>query len=366
MDELQQLRAFGNDVADPSIDAVRRGRRALIEHIAAQPAIARANPRKRIALFSGVSALAAGALVTTLVFTDVLGLAGWQGGADAAAASALSDAAAAAIENSDPVVGAGQYLKVDTEAVFRTGVQTAEWEHFAYLGTQNSQLYIPADNSDEWVRVSEPRAAIKVFGEGFEEEAQESARAGFEEEEISRAPFGGFDNSKPRDWRLDELPRDPQRLLNYIYRVTAGHGVSADGQAFEFISATLRTGVVPAELRAALYRAAAGIPGVEITDEAATLNGRTGVAFGREESDGFLHEIIIDPDTGLLIGERIVQLVDSKFVPVFAGEVIGWTAITTTVVDEAPTGGSLCGNGGEPLNGLGSGFCTDPDRPQTD
>lgn len=366
MDELQLLRAFGKNVADPSADALSRGRRGLVEHIGLQPAIAKPNSKKRFAFFGGTTALAAGALVATLVFTDVLGLASWQGGADAAAASALSDAAAAAIENSDPVVGPGQYLKVDTEAVFKTGVQTAEWEHFAYLGTQNSQMYIPADNSDEWVRVTEPRAAIKVFGEGFEEEAQESARAGFEEEEISRAPFGGFDNSKPRDWRLDELPRDPQRLLNYIYRVTAGHGVSADGQAFEFISATLRTGVVPAELRAALYRAAAGIPGVEITDEAATLNGRTGVAFGREESDGFLHEIIIAPDTGLLIGERIVQLVDSKFVPVFAGEVIGWTAITTTVVDEAPTGGTLCGNGGEPLKGLGSGRCTDPDGPQTD
>lgn len=366
MDELQQLRSFGNDVADPSIDAVGRGRRALVERIAAQPAIARPNPRKRIALFSGVSALAAGALVTTLVFTDVLGLAGWQGGADAAAASALSDAAAAAIENSDPVVGPGQYLKVDTEAVFMGQVQNADWENFAYLETQNLQMYVPADRSDEWVLVTEPRAAIKVFGEGFEEEAQESALAGFEEEEISRAPYGGFYNSKPRDWRLDELPHDPQRLLNYVYRVTAGHGVSADGQAFDFISTTLRTGVVPAELRAALYRAVAGIPGVEITDEAATLNGRTGVAFGREEKDGFLHEIIIDPDTGLLIGERIVQLVDSKFVPVYAGEVVGWTALTTTVVDDAPAGGSLCGNGGEPLHGLGSGQCTDPDRPQTD
>ncbi|WP_010204348.1 CU044_5270 family protein [Salinibacterium sp. PAMC 21357] len=366
MDELQLLRSFGKNVADPSVDALSRGRRGLVEHIGLQPAIAKPNSKKRFAFFGGTTALAAGALVATLVFTDVLGLAGWRGGADAAAASALSDAAAAAIENSDPVVGPGQYLKIDTEAVFTGGVQTAEWEHFAYLGTQDSQMYIPADDADDWVLVTEPRAAIKVFGEGFEEEAQESARAGFEEEQISRAPYGSFDNSKPRDWRLDDLPRDPQQLLNYIYRVTAGHGVSADGQAFDFISTTLRTGVVPAELRAALYLAAAGIPGVEITDEAATLNGRTGVAFGREEKDGFLHEIIIDPETGLLIGERTVQLFDSKMDLVFAGEVVGWTAVTTTVVDAAPAGGSLCGNGGEPVNGFGSGQCSDPNRPRTD
>jgi len=359
VDELQLLRSVGKNVADPSEDAFSRGRRGLVEHIGSQPAIAKPSAKKRFALFGGTTALAAGALVATLVFTDVLGLAGWRGGADAAAASALSDAAAATIETSDPVVGPGQYLKVDTEAVFTGGGQNADWENFAYLGTQNSQLYIPADYSDEWVLVTEPRTAIKVFGEGHEEEAQETAREGFETEDISRAPYGGFDNSKPRDWRLDALPRDPQQLLNYIYRVTAGHGVSADGQAFDFISTTLRTGVVPAELRAALYRAAAGIPGVEITDEAATLNGRTGIAFGREEKNGSLYEIIIDPDTGLLIGERQVQLADSLLVPVFAGEVIGWTAVTTTVVDAAPAGGGLCGYRGHPVGGPGSGQCDD-------
>jgi len=336
-----------------------------VEHIGLQPAIAKPNSKKRFAFFGGTTALAAGALVATLVFTDVLGLAGWRGGADAAAASALSDAAAAAIETSDPVVGPGQYLKIATEAVYMGQVQNADWENFAYLETQNGQMYIPADYSDDWVWVREPRAAIKVFGVGFEQEAQESASDGWPTEEVLRAPDGRFYNGRPHDWGHDKLPRDPQQLLNYIYRVTAGQGVGADSQAFDFISTTLRTGAVPADLRAALYRAAAGIPGVTITDEAATLNGRTGMAFGIEDENGYLNEIIIDPETGLLIGERTVQLVDSKLVPVLAGEVIGWTAVTTTVVDSAPAGGSLCGNDGEPVNGLGSGQCTEPDKPRT-
>jgi hypothetical protein len=37
-----------------------------------------------------------------------------------------------------------------------------------------------------------------------------------------------------------------------------------------------------------LYKAAAGIPGVTITDKAATLDGRTGIAFGRDESNGVI------------------------------------------------------------------------------
>ena len=356
MDELQQLRAFGEDVAGPSEGALSRGRRGLVEHIGSRPTATKSSSKKCFALLSGTTALAAGALVATLVFTNVLGLAGWRGGADAAAASALSDAAAATIETADPIVGPGQYLKVDTEAVYVIQAQNEDWENIAYLETQNGQVYIPADYNDDWVWVREQSEALRVFGVGFEDEVEDWVANHSSPEEVIRAPEGRFYNGEPKDLGLAELPRDPQQLLNYIYRVTAGQGPGVDYQAFDFISATLRTGAVPAELRAALYRAAAGIPGVEITAKSATLNGRTGIAFGIEDKNGYLHEIVIDPETGLLIGERLVQLFDSKLVPVFAGEVVGWTSVTSSVVDSAPAGGSLCGHG-RPVGGVGSGKC---------
>jgi RNA polymerase sigma-70 factor (ECF subfamily) len=52
-----------------------------------------------------------------------------------------------------------------------------------------------------------------------------------------------------------------------------------------FIGDLLRTGLVPADLRASLYKAAALIPGVTITDTQATLDGRTGIATGRVEEE---------------------------------------------------------------------------------
>jgi hypothetical protein len=110
-------------------------------------------------------------------------------------------------------------------------------------------------------------------------------------------------------------------------------------------------------MRAALYKAAAGIPGVTITDRAATLDGHTGVAFGRDEGNGVRQEIIIDPSTGLLIGERQVLLKDGVLPGVRAGESMGWTAVTTTVVNSAPGGGSICGTGSRPAGGAGSGMC---------
>ena len=102
-----------------------------------------------------------------------------------------------------------------------------------------------------------------------------------------------------------------------------------------YIADLLRTGLIPADLRAALYKAAALIPGVTVTDNQATLRGQTGVAIGRVEDVSHMRQdIIIDPLTGQLIGERSVLTEGTGDIP--AGTVAGWTTIRTRVVDSAP------------------------------
>ena len=60
-------------------------------------------------------------------------------------------------------------------------------------------------------------------------------------------------------------------------------------------------------LRAALYKAAALIPGVSVTDDQAALDGQSRVAIGRVEGAlNVRQDITIDPTTGQLIGEREV------------------------------------------------------------
>ena len=49
------------------------------------------------------------------------------------------------------------------------------------------------------------------------------------------------------------LPRDPRALLDIIYERTKGSGKSPEIEAFVTIADGLRTGVVPADLRAALH-----------------------------------------------------------------------------------------------------------------
>ena len=351
-DELTLLRKVRDDVAEPSTTALNAGRAALLE--AAEPAAAKPiKPHRalRRAGWTTLGVVAAGGLATALVLGNVIGLAGWRGGADPAAADSLSRAAAATIKTADPVVGPGQYLEVSTKAVYAAISQSS-----TYLAHQDGQVYIPADHDADWVWVRDPETAAKTFGPASERQAAEEAPT-TSAPDIIRAAQGAFYNGRPMDWGLRALPHDPQQLLNYIYRTTAGRGVSPDGEALGTIADILRTGVVPAELRAVLYRALAGIPGVTISDTTATLDGRTGVAFGRDEGNGLRQEIIIDPATGLMIGEREVVLREGVLPGVPAGESMGWTSVTTTVVDAAPSGGTLCGTGMHPVGAAGSGQC---------
>lgn len=339
MDELTLLRKVREPEA-VSEEALSRGRAALFGRMTAT-APRRSHRGMKIA---GLGALAAGALTAALVLTNVVGLAGWRGGAEPAAAEVLHSAALAAVESSDPVLGQGQYLLVATSSVHSATIQTRDGENAAYLFSSEDELYIPADREDDWVWSRHAPSVYQTFGPASAAAAAtaEPPHPG-ETDELLQAPGGAFYGGEAGGGYGDlaDLPRDPVQLLNHIYRVTLGAGPSPDGEALVYIADRLRTGVVPADLRAAFYEAAALIPGVTITEEQATLDGRTGIAIGRDEGSSFRQEIIIDPDTGLFIGEREITLTGLLDIP--AGTAVSWSAVTTSVTDSAPQGGTVNG-----------------------
>lgn len=342
MDELTLLRKVRNDVADPTTEALTAGRAALFNQINGTEPVQRT--RRRGVRIAGISALGAGALTVVLVATNIVGLAGWRGGAEPAAAEVLQNAAVATIETSDPVVGPGQFLRVETAAVYAASVVDGA-KHGTYLTLSRDELYIPANRDDDWVWSRHPSETYETFGPTSAALAEEYGDANLGvEDELLQAPGGDFygGNASGMFGGLAAFPRDPVRLLNHIYLTTAGRGSSPDGQALVFIAERLRTGVIPADLRAAFYKAAALIPGVTITENQATLDGRTGIAIGRDEGSNDRQEIIIDPETGMYIGERRVSLSGYGQVP--AGTVVAWSAVTATVVDSAPGGGTVYGN----------------------
>lgn len=361
MDELALLRKTRSE-GEPPKAALNRGRAALLERTAgtaAQRPTRRTSVRRRFAI-GGLGSLGAAALVAGLVLADVAGLAGWRGGADPAAAAVLQEASKAAIKTVDPVLEPGQYLKVRTRGVHLAGVGGDDVTYYQSL--TDDTLYRPADLDDDWVWVRGPQSVYATFGPESKKVAdrwsQEAASPdSFESGDLLRAEAGTFYQGEKYAGLddLDGLPRDPQRLLDYIYRVTADADTSPETEAFVYIADRLRIGTVPADLRAAMYEAAALIPGVEFVDKRATLDGRTGVAIGRvEDSRGTRVEIIIDPATGEFIGDREVLIRDQDGIP--AGTAQSWTSVTTSVVDSAPKGGTVCGKmATDPATGKCSG-----------
>jgi hypothetical protein len=123
------------------------------------------------------------------------------------------------------------------------------------------------------------------------------------------------------------VPADPDGLLAAVYQLVEDPacapilvGDTVQDRAFMLIDGMLQT-VQPAEVRAALYRALAKIPGVTVVQGASDAAGRRGVALTRAAaiegpgSSGWLRlEIILDSSTYRYVGARHVVTRDhSKF-----------------------------------------------------
>ncbi|MGW6538535.1 CU044_5270 family protein [Streptomyces sp. NPDC055051] len=140
------------------------------------------------------------------------------------------------------------------------------------------------------------------------------SRGGGRDDPIPGTPGGKAGPHAPTYAFAASLPDDPDELLRLIREdAVANHGPGSgsttgpDQQAFVAIGDLLRGTVVPPATTAALYRAAARVPGVVTLPGAVDAAGRTGVAVARVH-DGERVEWIFDGETGRFLGERTVLL----------------------------------------------------------
>jgi hypothetical protein len=131
---------------------------------------------------------------------------------------------------------------------------------------------------------------------------------------------------------LQSLPTDPQTLLNMIYGAHNGEQPPNE-EAFTTIGDTLRESIPPPAVSAALYRAAALIPGVTVIPDATDALGRPGIAVSFTGVGDVQSEWIFDKDTFQWLGERMY----------INGTLVDKTAVTNrAIVDQAgelPNGG---------------------------
>jgi hypothetical protein len=240
------------------------------------------------------------------------------------AAVVLRAAAQQSMTFIDPVPAPGQYLLVHTRANWLGAGQDESGNTETYMSEQRIDVYVPGDPHGEWVLDREWGPAGPMPGH----DQRIRARNGeFYDGMLGMAPWTKAD--------MDALPRDGQALRDHFNAQYRGGSASRDEDSFVRITDLLRSGLVPADLRAGLYDALALIPGVTASEHA-NLDGKAGVAIGRTEPlrGGLRAEIIIDPNTGLVIGERGV-MTHAAF-GFGLNEVLGHTAIDYQIIDSAP------------------------------
>jgi hypothetical protein len=136
---------------------------------------------------------------------------------------------------------------------------------------------------------------------------------------------------------LAGLPRDPAQLRARLLTGRVEGGRPGPAEAFTQVGDLLRETDAPSSLRAALYLAAAGLPGVKSLGTVSDKLGRRGVGLALD-SDAIRHELIFSASTSALLAEQSVLVGRTATSHAAPGTVLDWSAYTAGVLtDELPS-----------------------------
>jgi hypothetical protein len=129
-----------------------------------------------------------------------------------------------------------------------------------------------------------------------------------------------------------DLPTDVAAMRRYLYAFDGRTG-SADGNAWAGVFNLLHDQYLPPDTAAALFEAAATIPGSTVLRNQTDLAGRPGLAVSRVNGE-FRQDLIFDLPTHRYLGERDTELRDTS---IYAkGTVVGASALLrVAIVDRA-------------------------------
>ncbi|WP_258053102.1 CU044_5270 family protein [Streptomyces sp. Ru73] len=247
----------------------------------------------RPAVLAPVTALAlAGALTVGLAVAG-------EGGTGAKAVPQAQGTAAAH--------GATALLGRISEVALATGTTPVRDDQFVYVkskgrnGDQTSGKVVTGPLEDREVWLSQRPGPVKRLGVIREHG-----------ETLPINPELGDENGtepglhRPTYRFLASLPTDPDALLKYLYaHTTETAGKERDQAVFQTIGSLVSEQIVPPKQAAALYRAAARIPGVTEAPRAHDAIGRHGVGIARTDTRyGERAEWVFDADDLSFLGSR--------------------------------------------------------------
>jgi hypothetical protein len=340
MNELDLIRSFRADVPEPTAAAAGRARRAW-----RPPPRRSRRPRPRAVALAGALA-AVGTAVALVVPT---GDDGRLGSPPASAAQILKRAAAAQTAPARPL-RPGEYWYVRIRARWMTSTDVGGGPLLSYIAPTMREDWIGIDGYRGW----RTRADGKPIFHGPRDRARWVAAgrpdlfvAGDPDRmyrhrpkpgsEMARKPF--YDGAEHVSYReLLDLPRDPEALHARL-RATAVAcecGPSVAGETFVIVGDLLRDTPIPGELRAALLRAAALIPGIERIERIEDAAGRmgTGVAL---QADGRRSVLIFDSDSYELLGESDFAVKRNGYSDAAPGKFVSGSAVMESGIVGSPT-----------------------------
>jgi hypothetical protein len=332
MNEIDLLRGLRAELPGPSAESRASARGALVARIeqsrrpagtrAATPAWRRSRLRLAVALVAVAAALVA---LPTLIL-------GGGGEVQPAVGQVLRQAAAvAATQPSEPPPGPGQYYYTRSREAFLSSAvgATREW---SVLSPSVRQTWIAANGTG---RARVVRAKPE-FLTAWQRRAWRAAGSphlssgGVEDFALYGQPF--LDTSG--------LPTQPKALRRLIEarKIPLFVGPPGEAETFTLIGDMLRNTYLPPAFRAALYRVVAELPEVELLGQVKDPAGRTGIGVSFTKGS-VTHELIFDPRTSALLGEREVAARRIPDLQVPAGTETGSvTYLESKVVDSLGRG----------------------------
>jgi hypothetical protein len=292
MNELDLIRSFRRDMPPAGPAAVARAERAW----QGRQRPPRWTPRLVLA-----GCLVAAATVAALVIPAERD--GRLGAPEARAAQTLRAAAAAEGGLTRPL-RPGEYWYVRQ----RTAWAMSAGDDYVVIHPEVREDWVAIDGSRRWRtrRDGEPRFPTPEDRERWEEAGGRlgPARTEHRVPAPKDPPFYVGDRALTYA-QLLELPRDPEALYERLRSaaIECECGQSVEQETFVIVGDLLRGNPIPADLRAALLRAAAHVPGIEFVERERDLAGRTGVGVAFE-SEGQRSVLIFDRDTYELLGEN--------------------------------------------------------------
>lgn len=251
-----------------------------------------------------VVALAAGALLALVgVLIPAALLPDERLGASQAAARALVRAATVAERQRSVALVAGSYAYTRSQS-FDLTTTVVGGRGFSALIPHAREAWIGVDGSG---RLRETSGEPIFLGPG-DRAAWQAAGSPPLLERTSDRRFGPGGLHRPD---LASLPTDPVELYRVVRERAEQTDVPTNVEMLVVIGDLLRETAAPPPLRAALYRVAARIEGVELIGPVSDRAGRRGLAVGitSDYSGARQRKILVfDPDTSALLGERTILL----------------------------------------------------------